>query len=315
MTPFGPGIGNAVETFAGATFNVGTYATIFTGGSATYIALEAGQTYELKNHQGETTATYTATEDKVTEIHSDTFGFMAHQGSNAIAVEKGTVVDSGSATFLVKSGASNETLTASFYTKGRKGEGAVSGILQTSSSPKEQDFKVILLDSLQEPLDTLQLTGKPSADFNIQPLAKGIYSVAISVDNASDFKSDTIRFKLEANQVSQLDTITLVDEIPPRIQSISDSDTLDISDTLRFIVFDQGGPLSSSKINISYENRNLQDFTLSKDTLYVPFNKEASAQNWTTKFITVSVTDPSLNTAKHIFYLRPNSTLPEVFSE
>ena len=115
--------------------------------------------------------------------------------------------------------------------------------------------------------------------------------------------------------MSQLDTITLVDEIPPRIQSISDRDTLDISDTLRFIVFDQGGPLSSSKINISYENRNLQDFTLSKDTLYVPFNKEASAQNWTTKFITVSVTDPSLNTAKHIFYLRPNSTLPEVFSE
>jgi hypothetical protein len=105
-------IGNTVETFAGATINVGTYATIFTGGSATYTALEAGETYELTNAAGETTATNTATEDKVTEIHSDTFGFMAHQGSNAIAVEKGTVVDSGYATFLVKSGASNETLTA-----------------------------------------------------------------------------------------------------------------------------------------------------------------------------------------------------------
>ena len=105
-------IGNAAETFAGATINVGTYATIFTGGSATYTALEAGETYELTNVAGETTATYTATEDKVTEIHSDTFGFMAHQGSNAIAVEKGTVVDSGYTTFLVKSGASNETLTA-----------------------------------------------------------------------------------------------------------------------------------------------------------------------------------------------------------
>ena len=105
-------IGDAVETFAGATINVGTYATIFTGGSATYTALEAGETYELKNSAGETTATYTATEDKATEIHSDTFGFMAHQGSNAIALEKGTVVDSGYATFLVKSGSSNETLTA-----------------------------------------------------------------------------------------------------------------------------------------------------------------------------------------------------------
>ena len=105
-------IGNAVETFAGATINVGTYATIFTGGSATYTALEAGATYELTNAAGETTATYTATEDKATEIHSDAFGFMAHQGSNAIAIEKGTVVDSGYATFLVKSGSSNETLTA-----------------------------------------------------------------------------------------------------------------------------------------------------------------------------------------------------------
>ena len=105
-------IGNAVETFVGATINVGTYATIFTGGSATYTALEAGATYELTNAAGETTATYTATEDKATEIHSDTFGFMAHQGSNAIALEKGTVVESGYATFLVKSGSSNETLTA-----------------------------------------------------------------------------------------------------------------------------------------------------------------------------------------------------------
>ena len=79
-------IGRAVETFAGAEIDVGTYATIFTGGSATYTALEAGETYELKNHAGETTATYEATEDKVTEIHSDTFGFMAHQNENNITV-------------------------------------------------------------------------------------------------------------------------------------------------------------------------------------------------------------------------------------
>jgi len=105
-------IGRAVETFAGSEINVGTYATIFTGGSATYTALEAGQTYELKNHAGETTAVYEAAEDKVTTIHSDTFGFMAHQNSNTITLEKGTVVDSGYATFLVKTGSSNQVLTA-----------------------------------------------------------------------------------------------------------------------------------------------------------------------------------------------------------
>lgn len=104
-------IGRAVETFAGAEINAGTYATIFTGGSATYTALEAGKTYELKNHAGETTATYEATEDKATVIHSDTFGFMAHQNSNSIIIEKSTVVESGYATFLVKTGASNQSLT------------------------------------------------------------------------------------------------------------------------------------------------------------------------------------------------------------
>ena len=105
-------IGNAVETFAGTEMNVGTYATIFTGGSATYTSLEKGKTYSLKNSSGETSYEYTANEDKVTTINSDTFGFMAHQSTNKITLEKGTKVDSGYATFLVKSGASNEALTA-----------------------------------------------------------------------------------------------------------------------------------------------------------------------------------------------------------
>ena len=106
-------IGNAVETFAGADLNVGTYATIFTGGTGIYTSLEEGETYELKNSAGETTEEYTAEEDKVTIINSDTFGFMAHQNSNRIVIEKGTVVNTGYATFLVKSGSSNETLEAS----------------------------------------------------------------------------------------------------------------------------------------------------------------------------------------------------------
>lgn len=103
-------IGNADELFAGSTLNVGTYATIFTGGAARYTALQAGTTYSLTNAAGETTATYTAMENKVCTINSDTFGFMAHQGSNTLTVEKGTVVNSGYATFLVKSGSASESI-------------------------------------------------------------------------------------------------------------------------------------------------------------------------------------------------------------
>ena len=106
-------IGGTAETFAGSTFRVGTYATIFNGGSAVYTAIKAGDPYELKNSTGETSALYEAKEDKVTEIHSDIFGFMAMQNENRITIDSGTRVDSGFATFLVKTGYGSESLTAS----------------------------------------------------------------------------------------------------------------------------------------------------------------------------------------------------------
>ena len=105
-------IGNAVETFAGATMNVGTYGTIFTGGSATYTDIVDGHSYILKSATGETDYTYVADETKNTVINSDTFGFMVHQSANTINIENGTEVNSGYATFLVKSGSNNESVDA-----------------------------------------------------------------------------------------------------------------------------------------------------------------------------------------------------------
>ena len=49
----------------------------------------------------------------MSEIHSDTFGFMAQQNENSITIEKGAAADSAYAAFLVKTGASNQVLTAS----------------------------------------------------------------------------------------------------------------------------------------------------------------------------------------------------------
>ena len=47
------------------------------------------------------------------EIHSDTCGMMITRGGNSLILENGTVVDSGSETFLVRNGASDEPFTAS----------------------------------------------------------------------------------------------------------------------------------------------------------------------------------------------------------
>lgn len=95
-------IGSADEQFLGVTMNVGTYGSIFTGGSGTYTNLEAGKTYELMDANGEVSETYEATESKTTTINSDTFGFMSHQGTDTINLENGTVVNSGYASLLIK---------------------------------------------------------------------------------------------------------------------------------------------------------------------------------------------------------------------
>ena len=104
--------GGAAATFLGSRLFTGTYATVFAGGNAVYAGLESGKTYELTSSSGETAATYTAAESRNTEIRSDSFGFLAQQGSNSISIEKGTVIASAYATFLVKTGFGAQSLVA-----------------------------------------------------------------------------------------------------------------------------------------------------------------------------------------------------------
>ena len=101
-------IGSSKQIFAGATVNVGTYANIFTNGSATYTSIQEGTTYTLEHADG-TTQEYTATATKNAVINSDTFGFMFHQGTNTLDIQAGTKINTGYTTFLMKSGSSNMT--------------------------------------------------------------------------------------------------------------------------------------------------------------------------------------------------------------
>ncbi|PWJ66309.1 hypothetical protein SAMN05720473_10244 [Fibrobacter sp. UWB15] len=210
---------------------------------------------------------------------------------------------------------SKESLSTYFFTDGKTGQNAIAGTVGIHSDQTHYNYNVSLQDSSQAPLTSLQLFGNPGASFNISPLDKGTYSLIVSVDSADDFKPDTIRFKLSADQVLELDSIILQDKIPPRIQSLNGSDTLDYSDTLYFIVYDYGGPISTSKINIYFEGEYVPNFTLLNDTLHVPFNKKSANQNWASKMIFVEAIDQSNNKVWKTFYLRPNASLAEVFSD
>lgn len=210
---------------------------------------------------------------------------------------------------------SNETLVSSFYTNGINGESSISGTISTSAELGQYNFKIFLLNQELDTLKTIKTAKLNTAEFDIKPLSQGPYKLIVSTDQESDFQSKTIQFNLKANEVLEMDSIILQDKIPPRIEPPWNRDTITISDTLHFIVADLGGDISPSKISVFFENDYIRNFKLSGDTLYVPFTEHASKQTWSIKLITITAIDASYNRAKKTFYLRPNSTLPEVFSE
>ncbi len=131
-TSFGSGygtyiIGNAQERFYGVTFNVGTYASILTGGDAVYASSNFSEPLDIypltQIPNGKTVKDFMGNEQegydtvasttpvfkgitglgRITRINSDAFGFMAHN-SGSLTITDGTVVNTDNAAFLIKSG-------------------------------------------------------------------------------------------------------------------------------------------------------------------------------------------------------------------
>lgn len=137
-TKYGSGYGTYIlgarEYFYGVTFNVGTYAGIFTGGDAFYASSnfkEPLSIYPLKQVPNGTTVTdfmgrtmegydVVSSDTAVftgitgmgrnTVINSDAFGWMAHGGGN-LTITDGTVVNTNNAALLMKSGDVNMTVS------------------------------------------------------------------------------------------------------------------------------------------------------------------------------------------------------------
>ena len=97
-------IGNATEYLLGTQFDVGSYASIFTGGSATYGDSDPATVASLNASLGLglTNAELRALRPRPTVVNSRRFGFMNHQGTNTLTITGGTVVNSPHATFLNK---------------------------------------------------------------------------------------------------------------------------------------------------------------------------------------------------------------------
>ncbi len=155
-------IGGADEQFLGVTINVGTYANILTGGSATYSNLEAGETYELLDANGEVSETYEAKEDKNTVINSDTFGFMSHQGQDTLTIENGTEVNSNYASLLIKNTQGDTTIHVTNGAQLKSRNGILMQVMDNDDSTTGMDTATFSFNTTHE-----EPAGWPSENGNV----------------------------------------------------------------------------------------------------------------------------------------------------
>ena len=120
-------IGNATEYLLGTEFNVGSYATIFTGGNATYGDSDPAAVAALNASLGLglTDAELRALRPRPSVVNSRRFGFMNHQGTNTLTITGGTIVNSPHATFLNKGSQTVVTVDGSKGARFNPGDGII----------------------------------------------------------------------------------------------------------------------------------------------------------------------------------------------
>jgi hypothetical protein len=153
-------IGNATEYLLGTEFNVGTYATIFTGGAASYGDSDPAIVAALNASLGLglSAAELTALRPRNTVVNSRRFGFMWH-GPSTLAITGGTVVNSPHATFLNKGQQLGVTVDGSKGARLNPGDGVLVQVIDN-----DDPGPVMVGGVLQNAGVYTQPTGQPTKD-------------------------------------------------------------------------------------------------------------------------------------------------------
>jgi len=153
-------IGDAVEYLLGTQFDVGTYATIFTGGTATYGDSDASTVAALNKSLslGLTSQDLRSLQRRSTVVNSRRFGFMWH-GQGTLTIEGGTQINSPHATFLNKGQQIDVTVDGSGGARLNPADGVILQVMDND------DPGPVMVDGVLENAGVYtQPTGEPTAD-------------------------------------------------------------------------------------------------------------------------------------------------------
>ena len=153
-------IGNATEYLLGTEFDVGSYATIFTGGSATYGDSDAATVAALNKSLdlGLTAADLKALTPRSTVVNSRRFGFMWHD-TGTLTITGGTRINSPHATILNKGQNIDVTVDGSRGARLNPGDGILVQLIDN-----DDPGPVMVDGNLENAGVYTQPTGQPAKD-------------------------------------------------------------------------------------------------------------------------------------------------------
>lgn len=197
------------------------------------------------------------------------------------------------------------TISSEFSTSGENGENAILAKIHAS----EGDYfpKTVHIQDLGDFSPDYK-----SGEFYIRNLPEGKITLILSASEYKDYPPDTSTFSLSNNQLITTD-FYLLDKTAPSIKSLTAGDTLDIADTLGFLITDGNGSVLRTSVSVSIDDvLYLSDYKLifSNDTLKIPMPFKKS---WSYRILSISASDLSENKSVHNFYIRPNTELHEEF--
>ena len=198
--------------------------------------------------------------------------------------------------------ASVEKIESSFYTKGLAGEGSLQATVNTSlhsSIPIQLSLqdKNNVGNIFKYNLSVSPLKNKIS----LGAISAGAYQLTLRSD-LPDFEIIKKDININDGFITILDNIKLIDSIAPSITSVSNLDTLDFADTLKFIIKDGSGEINTQNTKVHLESDLITNLFY-KDSILNVILKDTD-KSWTYRILTISATDGSENTSKKSFYIQ-----------
>lgn len=201
----------------------------------------------------------------------------------------------------------------SIFFTGKKSAKETENIFVKIQGPARDSLEYRLDAADTETLSGFLADEESDSIFSIRNVKPGIYRLVVRSKSFPDYISDTTSLSVRQGKVSYIKSLPLRDTVAPKIRSLSQKDSLDWEDTLRFEIEEKGFPVSSGDIRIVFDGNKTSDWTFENGSLRI--STENLQRSFTFHPLTIAVTDRAKNFATKDFMVAPGKscirTLPD----